>query len=69
MCLQMVTDDLTMKARVEQVLNETGNTENRAAKMDVDDILKYDNELDCRMPTDISPRLLSAFHDIGVHFA
>ena len=39
----MVTDDLTMKARVEQVLNETGNTENRAAKMDVDDILKYDN--------------------------
>ena len=69
MRLQMVTDDLTMKARVEQVLNETGNTENRAAKMDVDDILKYDNELDCQMPTDISSRLLSAFHDIGVHFA
>ena len=37
---QMVTDDLDMKARIEKVLDETGNTENRAAKMDVDDILK-----------------------------
>ncbi len=29
-----------MKAKIEGVLEETGNTENRAAKMDVDDLLK-----------------------------
>ncbi|KAI3608017.1 rrna (adenine--)-dimethyltransferase [Moniliophthora roreri] len=50
---QMVEDDLSMKIKVEKVLGETGNTENRAAKMDVDDLLK----------------LLSAFHDAGIHFA
>ncbi|PAV15594.1 rRNA adenine dimethylase [Pyrrhoderma noxium] len=50
----MITDDdVDMKTRIEKVLNDTGNTENRAAKMSVDDLLK----------------LLSAFHDIGVHFA
>lgn len=37
---QMITDDLDMKTRIERVLDETKNTENRAAKMDVDDILK-----------------------------
>ncbi|KAK7062683.1 Dimethyladenosine transferase [Paramarasmius palmivorus] len=41
------------RAKVEEVLEETSNTENRAAKMDVDDLLK----------------LLSAFHDAGIHFA
>ncbi|KAJ3818691.1 S-adenosyl-L-methionine-dependent methyltransferase [Lentinula raphanica] len=50
---QMVEDDVDMKAKVEKVLEETGNTENRAAKMDVDDLLK----------------LLYAFHEVGIHFA
>ncbi|KAJ7638302.1 S-adenosyl-L-methionine-dependent methyltransferase [Roridomyces roridus] len=50
---QMVEDNVNMKVKIEQVLESTGNSENRAAKMDVDDLLK----------------LLSAFHDIGVHFA
>ncbi|KAJ7482216.1 S-adenosyl-L-methionine-dependent methyltransferase [Mycena galericulata] len=50
---QMIEDNVNMKAKIEQVLLDTGNSENRAAKMDVDDLLK----------------LLSAFHDIGVHFA
>ncbi|KAJ7158502.1 S-adenosyl-L-methionine-dependent methyltransferase [Mycena filopes] len=50
---QIIEDDLNMKVKIEQVLIDTGNSENRAAKMDVDDLLK----------------LLSAFHDIGVHFA
>ena len=35
-----ITDDVDMKTRIEKVLEETGNTENRAAKMGVDDILK-----------------------------
>ncbi|KAJ7145798.1 rRNA adenine dimethylase [Mycena epipterygia] len=50
---QMIEDNVNMKAKIEQVLLDTGNSENRAAKMDIDDLLK----------------LLSAFHDIGVHFA
>jgi 18S rRNA (adenine1779-N6/adenine1780-N6)-dimethyltransferase len=58
-----------MKAKIEQVLLDTGNSENRAAKMDVDDLLKY-VVLQIRLAfIDISFRLLSAFHDIGVHFA
>ncbi|KIY69559.1 rRNA adenine dimethylase [Cylindrobasidium torrendii FP15055 ss-10] len=50
---RIVEDNVDMKAKVEAVLDETENTENRAAKMDVDDLLK----------------LLSAFHDAGIHFA
>ncbi|KAK0195169.1 S-adenosyl-L-methionine-dependent methyltransferase [Armillaria mellea] len=50
---RIIEDNVDMKAKIEGVLEETGNTENRAAKMDVDDLLK----------------LLSAFHDIGIHFA
>jgi 18S rRNA (adenine1779-N6/adenine1780-N6)-dimethyltransferase len=49
----MIEDPLNMKEKVEQVLKQTENTENRAAKMDVDDLLS----------------LLSAFHDVGIHFA
>lgn len=65
----MVEDDVDMKAKIEQVLLDTGNSENRAAKMDVDDLLKY-AVLQIRLAfIDISFRLLSAFHDIGVHFA
>ncbi|KAF8642942.1 hypothetical protein AX16_009330 [Volvariella volvacea WC 439] len=36
----MVEDNVSMKDMVEKILQETGNTENRAAKMDVNDILK-----------------------------
>ncbi|KAL0959093.1 hypothetical protein HGRIS_014391 [Hohenbuehelia grisea] len=50
---QMIEDEVDMKAKVEKVLNDTEFSESRAAKMDVVDLLK----------------LLSAFHDIGVHFA
>ncbi|KAJ3879297.1 S-adenosyl-L-methionine-dependent methyltransferase [Lentinula edodes] len=50
---QMVEDEVDMKAKVEEVLEQTGNMENRAAKMDVDDLLK----------------LLYAFHEVGIHFA
>lgn len=37
----MIEDDFDIKKKVEQVLNETGFSEQRAAKMDVDDLLKY----------------------------
>ncbi|KAK7470326.1 Dimethyladenosine transferase [Stygiomarasmius scandens] len=50
---QMVDDTVDMKLKIEKVLEETGNAENRAAKMDVDDLLK----------------LLAAFHQVGIHFA
>nr|ASF90277.1 hypothetical protein SPAR01865 [Bartheletia paradoxa] len=46
-------DSVEMKDRIEKILEETTFAENRAAKMDIDDLLK----------------LLSAFHDVGVHFA
>ncbi|KIP09403.1 hypothetical protein PHLGIDRAFT_102818 [Phlebiopsis gigantea 11061_1 CR5-6] len=49
----MIEDDFDIKTKVEGVLNETGFTEQRAAKMGVDELLK----------------LLSAFHDAGIHFA
>jgi hypothetical protein len=35
----MVEDDLDIKKKVEDVLRATDNLENRAAKMDVDDLL------------------------------
>ncbi|KAI0334159.1 rRNA adenine dimethylase [Cubamyces sp. BRFM 1775] len=49
----MIEDDMDFKRKVEQVLEETGFAESRAAKMDINDLLK----------------LLSAFHDAGIHFA
>ncbi|KAI0830090.1 rRNA adenine dimethylase [Trametes gibbosa] len=49
----MIDDDTTFKKKVEEVLDETGFSESRAAKMDINDLLK----------------LLSAFHDVGIHFA
>ncbi|KAI9068832.1 rRNA adenine dimethylase [Trametes sanguinea] len=49
----MVEDGLNFKQKVEQVLEETGFAESRAAKMDINDLLK----------------LLAAFHDAGIHFA
>ncbi|KAI0063369.1 rRNA adenine dimethylase [Artomyces pyxidatus] len=50
---QMIEDDVNMKRKIEDILEETGYHESRAAKMDVNDLLK----------------LLSAFHDAGIHFA
>lgn len=49
----MVEDGVNMKKKIEDILEETGFRESRAAKMDVNDLLK----------------LLSAFHDGGIHFA
>ena len=37
---QIIPDDVDMKAKVEEVLGETGFKEQRAAKMSVDDLLK-----------------------------
>ncbi|KAH7921138.1 rRNA adenine dimethylase [Leucogyrophana mollusca] len=37
---KMVEDNLSMKAKVEEVLTSTGYSENRAAKMTLDDLLK-----------------------------
>jgi hypothetical protein len=37
----MIEENVNMKLKIEQVLLDTGNSENRAAKMDVDDLLKY----------------------------
>jgi len=50
---QVIEGDVKMKAMIEKVFEDTGNTLTRAAKMDVTDLLK----------------LLSAFHDVGIHFA
>ncbi|KAF8841018.1 rRNA adenine dimethylase [Paxillus ammoniavirescens] len=50
---KMVEDGVSMKAKVEEVLNSMGYSDQRAAKMTIDDLLK----------------LLSAFHDEGIHFA
>ncbi|KAI9453597.1 S-adenosyl-L-methionine-dependent methyltransferase [Russula earlei] len=48
-----VVGDVSMKQKIEDILEETGYKESRASKMDLNDILK----------------LLSAFHDSDVHFA
>ena len=50
---RMVEDNVDMKKKVEEILDATGYGEQRAAKMSIDDLLK----------------LLSAFHDEGIHFA
>ncbi|KAG2338949.1 rRNA adenine dimethylase [Suillus weaverae] len=50
---KMIDDSINMKAKVEEVLSSSGYSEQRAAKMTLDDLLK----------------LLSAFHDEGIHFA
>jgi len=48
-----VFEDMNIKQKIESILKETGHSDTRAAKMDLNDILK----------------LLSAFHDSGIHFA
>ncbi|KAH7882165.1 S-adenosyl-L-methionine-dependent methyltransferase [Phlebopus sp. FC_14] len=50
---KMVEDNISMKAKVGDVLRATSYSDQRAAKMTLDDLLK----------------LLSAFHDEGIHFA
>ena len=42
---QIIPDDVDMKAMVEEVLEGTGFKEQRAAKMSIDDLLKYDSIL------------------------
>ena len=37
----MVAEDVKMKKKIEEILEETGYRESRAAKMDLNDILKY----------------------------
>ncbi|PPQ94262.1 hypothetical protein CVT25_004919 [Psilocybe cyanescens] len=48
-----VDDDRPINTIVDDVLAELGHTENRAAKMDIDDLLK----------------MLAAFHEAGIHFS
>jgi hypothetical protein len=38
---QIADDSVDMKARIETILTETGFSDSRAAKMDIDDLLKY----------------------------
>lgn len=40
---QIIPDDVDIKVMVEEVLEETGFREQRAAKMSVDDLLKYES--------------------------
>ncbi|KAF5329432.1 hypothetical protein D9619_008994 [Psilocybe cf. subviscida] len=48
-----VDDDRSINTIVDEVLAELEQTENRASKMDIDDLLK----------------MLSAFHEVGIHFS
>ncbi|KAF7759693.1 hypothetical protein Agabi119p4_11388 [Agaricus bisporus var. burnettii] len=48
-----IDDNSSTSELVDKVLTDAGYMESRAAKMDIDDLLK----------------LLSAFHDIGIHFS
>ncbi|KZV70574.1 rRNA adenine dimethylase [Peniophora sp. CONT] len=50
---KMIEEGFNMKAKVKEILEELGVSESRPAKMDINDLL----------------RLLSAFHDAGIHFA
>ncbi|EJD51243.1 rRNA adenine dimethylase [Auricularia subglabra TFB-10046 SS5] len=49
----IVPDGLDMKKLIDEIFEETGYAEERAAKMDINDLLK----------------LLTAFHDRGIHFS
>ncbi|KAG8908944.1 Dimethyladenosine transferase [Tulasnella sp. 403] len=50
---KMIDDTVDFKTKVNEILTETGFSETRPAKMDIDDLLK----------------LLDAFHKEGIHFA
>ncbi|KAF9443041.1 adenine-N6,N6--dimethyltransferase [Macrolepiota fuliginosa MF-IS2] len=49
----LVDENIPISELVDKILTEVGHMESRAAKMDIDDLLK----------------LLSAFHDVGIHFS
>jgi len=48
-----INDDRSITTMVDDILAELQHTESRAAKMDIDDLLK----------------LLAAFHEVGIHFS
>lgn len=56
-----------MKDKIIQVLEETGASESRSSKMDIDDFLKYVH-LSNSLPNGIS-RLLVAFNKANIHFS
>lgn len=58
-----------MKKKVQEVLQDTGYAESRAAKMDIDDLLKCVPIRVLSISSNDRSRLLSAFHDVGIHFA
>lgn len=68
---KMVDGDVNIKEMAEKVLTESGYSDNRAAKMDINDILKYVNisHVSPMILSNYQLRLLSAFHDVGVHFS
>ena len=68
----MIEDDFDIKSKVQEVLDATDFAEQRVAKMDVDDLLKCVHHLPHQglsLRFDPCARLLSAFHDVGIHFA
>ena len=68
----MIEDDFDIKSKVQEVLDATEFAEQRVAKMDVDDLLKCVHHLPRQgllLIFDHRARLLSAFHDVGIHFA
>jgi 18S rRNA (adenine1779-N6/adenine1780-N6)-dimethyltransferase len=64
----MIDEDTNMKAKVEEVLTSSGYSDQRAAKMSLDDLLKYVVFIICTVSYELD-RLLCAFHDEGIHFA
>lgn len=66
---QMIDEHTNMKAKVEEVLSSSGYSEQRAAKMTLDDLLKWVLFVLSSMFSHQLNRLLSAFHDEGIHFA
>jgi len=73
---QPVDDNTSISGLVDNVLTEVGHLESRASKMDIDDLLKCVNRhADYLLHLTLGlfsiglDRLLSAFHDVGIHFA
>lgn len=65
-----MVDDVAINTLVDKVLEEVDCTENRASKMDVDDLLKYAISFySNRYSVNSLSRLLSAFHESGIHFS
>ena len=67
---QLIDDNRSISAIIDDILAELGHTESRAAKMDIDDLLKCVSfVLFLTSERSINPRLLSAFHEVGIHFS